>query len=62
MNQERLIAAFGRLDRALLRVEVAAERPPVGSGADAELLSRHERLREAAGATLAELDRLLEAR
>lgn len=64
MNEDRLIAAFGRLDRALSRIEHAAVAPAQGAhGPDmAGLEGRHARLRAETGAALAELDALIEAR
>ncbi|NJC33160.1 hypothetical protein GGR88_000634 [Sphingomonas jejuensis] len=62
MNEDRLIAAFGRLDLALRRVEQVASTPSAGTAdsGDPALQERHALLRSAASAALADLDSLIE--
>ncbi|WP_131819265.1 hypothetical protein [Sphingomonas jatrophae] len=61
MNDERIIVAVGRLERALARAEAAAARPPSAPVADPdeELRARHQRLRDSTQAAIARLDTLL---
>ena len=58
MEGDRIARATARIDAAMGRIEVAAVRPPAGG--DPELARKHEALRTATGAALAELDRLIE--
>ena len=61
MTRERLALAIERLDRALARVERAAEaRPLAAAGGDvAGLSARHERLRARTQEAIEALDRLV---
>lgn len=59
MTNERLAQAIRRLDRALARVEAAAERPARPDPAVAQLQQRHERLRARTKDAITALDRLI---
>ena len=61
MAEERISSAMARIEAALDRIErAAAERPVDPAHANDGLVSRHEALREAVGASLVELDALIE--
>jgi t-SNARE complex subunit (syntaxin) len=64
MSSERISQAMGRIDAALARIETqAALARHTGGGrstAPAELVERHEALRESVDASLAELDALIQ--
>ena len=60
MTDERLIMAIGRLERALTRVEKAADGAADG-GAMKALAERHERLRARTKDAISALDRLTAA-
>ncbi|AXK42432.1 MULTISPECIES: hypothetical protein [Erythrobacter] len=63
MNSERIQNALDRIDRALARIETQAAlkaHSPVSSGpTNAELVARHEALRESVAASISELDGLI---
>ena len=62
MAGERIAQALARIDAAAGRIEAAAARPgSAPHGSDPALADKYESLRREAGATLAELDRLIEA-
>ncbi|MBO6768207.1 MAG: hypothetical protein JJ901_07865 [Erythrobacter sp.] len=64
MSSERIQNAMDRIDRALARIEtqaaLASHTGAAGGPANAELVARHEALRERVSATVAELDSLIE--
>ena len=66
MGQERVDQAIGRIERALVRLEAAADRPSAipQTGEDSQLsdLRRvHQTLRGKVEGTIAQIDRLLAA-
>jgi hypothetical protein len=66
MSEERALAAIERIDRALARIEAAAQRPPAAASPGHEpelrqLRQVHEALRGRVEGAIAQIDRLLEA-
>lgn len=60
MGDERISQAMGRIEAALARIERAsAERASAAPSGNAELVARHEALRESVSASIAELDTLI---
>lgn len=58
MDPQRIHAALARIEDASERIATCVrDRPP--TDADAELMQRHQRLCEEAGAALADLDQLI---
>jgi hypothetical protein len=65
MPDERAIAAIGRIERALARIEAAARRAPPASANDDELLElrqRHQALRDRVQGAVSQIDQLLAGR
>ena len=64
MPDERAILAISRIERALARIEAAAERsPPPGNDEELEALRlRHQSLREKVEGAVSQIDRLLATR
>ena len=63
MTTERIGNALDRIDRALARIEtqaLARSAPKPGGTANAELVARHEALRERISDSIAQLDSLIE--
>ena len=63
MSEDRALAAIGRIERALARIEAAAERQSAAPRPDAELRRLrevHEALRGRVEGAIAQIDRLLE--
>ena len=58
MARDRIAQALARIEAAAGRIEAAATRPAPGN-ADTELARKYDALRREAGATLADLDRLI---
>ncbi|HEX9933068.1 MAG TPA: hypothetical protein VGB08_09525 [Allosphingosinicella sp.] len=64
MSDERALAAIERIDRALARIETAAERQATAAPAEPELRRLrevHEALRGRVEGAIAQIDRLLAA-
>jgi hypothetical protein len=63
MGDDRALAALGRIERALARVEAAADRPAptLSTSDDTALREAHEALRGKVGEAIAQLDHLLGA-
>ena len=59
MEDARIEKAVGRIEAALARIERANASTSANPG-NAELVARHEALRESVSASLADLDRLIE--
>ncbi|MEX0341926.1 MAG: hypothetical protein AB3N06_05010 [Erythrobacter sp.] len=63
MSSERIQNAMDRIDRALARIEtqaaLATHASAAGSAGNAELVARHEALRESVSSTVSELDALI---
>ncbi|MBV8685734.1 MAG: hypothetical protein JOZ90_05890 [Alphaproteobacteria bacterium] len=59
MGDERVLAAVGRIERALARLEAAADRSPAPGPADGELRRAHETLKGKVEQAIARIDRLL---
>ncbi|WP_306088959.1 hypothetical protein [Qipengyuania flava] len=64
MTTERIGNALDRIDRALARIEtqaaLARSAPKLGGTANAELVARHEALRERVSDSIAQLESLIE--
>ncbi len=64
MSDDRIASAFERIEAALGRIERSANAPASSPGSSseeiAELAARHAALRETVGASLGELDQLIE--
>ncbi|MBU1253846.1 MAG: hypothetical protein KKE69_05550 [Alphaproteobacteria bacterium] len=64
MPDDRIASAFDRIEAALGRIERSARAPlpmpPRSPQADADLEARHAQLRKSVGASLVELDQLIE--
>ena len=65
MSEERALAAIERIDRALARIEAAAQRQPAAASPSHEpelrqLREVHEALRGRVEGAIAQIDRLLE--
>jgi hypothetical protein len=59
MGDEKALAAVGRIERALARIEVAAARPPAPSAPDGALREAHEALRGKVETAIRQIDQLL---
>lgn len=59
MTDERLLGAIARLDRALARIETVVGSGGIQPADTAELVRRHERLRERTREAVDALDRLI---
>ncbi|MFT6473418.1 MAG: hypothetical protein ACJAUS_001117 [Qipengyuania sp.] len=64
MTSQRIQSAMDRIDRALARIEtqaaLASHSPAAGAPTNAELVARHEALRESVTTTISQLDALIE--
>ena len=64
MSEDRALAAIDRIERALARIEAAAQRRATAPGPDPELRQLravHEALRGRVAGAIAQIDRLLAA-
>ena len=64
MTSQRIQSAMDRIDRALARIEtqaaLASHSPALDAPTNAELVARHEALRESVTTTISQLDALIE--
>ncbi|MBX7502533.1 hypothetical protein [Qipengyuania mesophila] len=64
MSSERIQNAIDRIDRALARIEtqaaLATHAQQTGGSNNAQLVARHEALREKVSSSIAQLDALIE--
>lgn len=61
MDEERISKAMARIDAALARIEQSAAKGARADASAAQLVARHEKLRESVSASLAELDQVIGA-
>jgi hypothetical protein len=59
MGDEKALAAVGRIERALARIEAAAARAPDPSAPDEALRDAHEALRGKVETAIRQIDQLL---
>ena len=60
MQQDRMMQAIGRIERALARLETADFKGPCGGAESADLQIRHDRLRHETKATINQIDHLIQ--
>jgi hypothetical protein len=60
MPQDRMMQAIGRIERALMRLEMVELKAPKNAAEPSDLLDRHNRLRRETQAAIGDLDRLVQ--